>query len=157
MLCKQESCFEEDKLEWMVWKEALLKPKNIQNTEKLYHPYLLAVSLHFKLMSFNLELFGAEQFSTVHYNEQNVLLHMFSFNIDACNFGGLIKHFWELFYSALNASRTTLSHGTGLGLDDTTVLMVNISEICAFREITGIKPLRSPFNKIKKIKEAKPP
>lgn len=38
VLCKQESYFEENKLEFIVWKEALLKPKNIQTIEKLYHP-----------------------------------------------------------------------------------------------------------------------
>lgn len=70
-------------------------------------------------MSFNLELFGAEQFSTMYYNELNVLLHKFFSNIDAYNIGRLIAHFRELFYSsALKCSRQTLSHGTGVGLDD---------------------------------------
>lgn len=69
-------------------------------------------------MSFNLELFGAEQFSTMHYNELNVLLHKFSLNIDACNIGKLIAHLWELFYSsALNTSMTLLLE-TGVALGD---------------------------------------
>lgn len=68
-------------------------------------------------MSFNLELFGAEEFSAVHHNEQNVLLHKFFLNIDACNIGRLIVHFWELFYSsALSTSKMTLSPGKGVGL-----------------------------------------
>lgn len=46
-------------------------------------------------MSFNLELFGAEQASAAYYNEQKILLYNSFLKVDVYNICSLITHFWK--------------------------------------------------------------
>lgn len=91
VLYQQEDYFEMGKWECRIWRETLLKPKNTCNTEKIYYLYQLTIFLRLKFLSFNLELFGAEQVSAIYHNKQTVLL----FLNNVYNICSLVTHFWE--------------------------------------------------------------